>query len=186
MQRKASNIARETKMLDAALGLFSRVGFRAATMEQIALEAGFSKATVYAYFADKEDVFRSVGTRLAEDIVATVEKGLAIEGTVSDRVSAALQAKDTMIYELVRSSPYAAELFAAKHELIASTFEETDTRVQKAIRGALADSKLDGVSAARRARILVRASRGLAACADSAKSLRADIAVLVAGLVPPS
>ncbi len=183
MQRKAKNPVRETKMLDAALALFSRIGFRATTMEQIALEAGFSKATVYAYFADKEDIFRAVGTRFAADIVATVEAGLATEGTVSDRVRAALQAKDAMIYELVRSSPHAAELFAAKHELIAETFEETDTRVQKAIRGALTDSKLDGVSAVRLARILVRASRGLAAGADSTKSLRADIAVLVAGLV---
>ncbi len=173
-------------MLNAALALFSRIGFRATTMEQIALEAGFSKATVYAYFADKEDVFRSVGIRLAEDIVATVEEGLAIEGTVSERISTALQAKDTMIYELVRSSPYAAELYAAKHELIAEAFEDTDKRVQKAVRRALAGSKLDGVSAARLARILLRASRGLAAGADSAKSLRADIAVLVAGLVPSS
>ena len=102
---------------------------------------------------------------------------------MAERITAALQAKDTMIYELVRSSPYAAELFAAKHELIAEVFEDTDKRIQKAIRSALADSKLDGVSAMRLTRILVRASRGLAAGADSVKSLRADIAVLVAGLV---
>lgn len=40
----------------AAKGLFIRYGIRAVTMEDIAKEAGYSKATLYVYFRDKEEI----------------------------------------------------------------------------------------------------------------------------------
>lgn len=51
---------RETKctlILDAALRVFSEKGFHDTRLEDIALEAGFSKGALYNYFSDKEDIF---------------------------------------------------------------------------------------------------------------------------------
>ena len=183
MQRKVSSPLREAQMLDAALVLFARIGYRAVTMERVALEAGFSKATVYAYFSDKEDLFRRTAARLAGDILDTVESNLRRDGPASERICAALQAKDILIYELVRSSPHADELLAAKHELVRELFEDTDKRVRKAIARVVNDDSRGELSAARLARILVRASRGLAAGAESSAGLRADISVLVGRLL---
>lgn len=44
-------------ILEAAKGMFTRLGFDGASMDQIAAEAGVSKLTVYSHFGDKESLF---------------------------------------------------------------------------------------------------------------------------------
>src|SRR5918994_6276288 len=45
------------QILDAALDLFSRQGFRATSIRDIASKAGVSTGSVYHHFKDKEQVF---------------------------------------------------------------------------------------------------------------------------------
>jgi AcrR family transcriptional regulator len=56
--RRAEDRPRE--ICAAALELFAERGFAAAKLEDIARRAGVSKATLYLYFEDKEDLFRAV------------------------------------------------------------------------------------------------------------------------------
>lgn len=60
-------------MLDAAVKVFSRRGYHAASMDEIAEDAGISKPMVYAYLGSKEQLFIAClhreGTRLLEAIV---------------------------------------------------------------------------------------------------------------------
>ena len=53
-------------VLAAAEGAFLAHGFGAVSMDVIAREAGVSKATVYAHFANKEELFGAVIARLSE------------------------------------------------------------------------------------------------------------------------
>ncbi len=55
-------------VLDAATRLMERYGFKKMTMEAIAGEAGIGKATIYGYFANKEDVAMSVIRRHQESV----------------------------------------------------------------------------------------------------------------------
>ena len=48
--------ARPSEIAEAALEVFARAGFEAATMDEIASKAGVSKGTVYLYFPGKEDL----------------------------------------------------------------------------------------------------------------------------------
>jgi AcrR family transcriptional regulator len=62
--------ARPGEILEAALSVFAEKGYAAARMEDIAAKAGVTKGTIYLYFQNKEDVFKSlaretVGARLA-------------------------------------------------------------------------------------------------------------------------
>jgi AcrR family transcriptional regulator len=63
-------------MLDAAVGIFARRGFHAASMDEIAEVAGISKPMVYAYLGTKEDLFTAClhreATRLVEAVVGAV------------------------------------------------------------------------------------------------------------------
>lgn len=63
-------------MLDAAVAVFGRQGFHAASMDEIAEAAGISKPMVYAYLGSKEDLFIAClhreATRLVETVLAAV------------------------------------------------------------------------------------------------------------------
>jgi len=65
---------REQQMLDAAVRVFSRLGYHAASVDEIAEAAGISKPMVYAYLGTKEELFTAClhreGARLAEAIAA--------------------------------------------------------------------------------------------------------------------
>lgn len=69
---------------EAAMELFARHGYAAVTVEQIARAAEVSRATIYAYYPNKEDIV--VG-----------DAPMAIE-----RLRAALDARETSVLEAVR------------------------------------------------------------------------------------
>lgn len=177
--RPAPSPARRERLLEAAEQLFSASGFRAVTMAGIAEAAGFAKGTVYAYFADKDDVFRNVRERVVARLLEAIETALAAPGTTTERVTAALRAKDVAIYDLVSSSPHAAELFAARDRVARDEVEQTDRRLIELIGGALDDGIDRGLPPPRLARLVVRASRGLAARASDRDTLAEDITILV-------
>ncbi len=67
------------RILAACRGVFSRAGFEAATLEDIAREAGVGPATVYRQFGDKEGLIRAfaghIGPRRAMQEVALRPSG---------------------------------------------------------------------------------------------------------------
>ncbi|MCI4063597.1 TetR/AcrR family transcriptional regulator [Micromonospora sp. R77] len=70
--KRLPRAVREQQMLDAAVKVFSRRGFHAASMDEIAEDAGISKPMVYAYLGTKEELFVAClhreGTRMMEAI----------------------------------------------------------------------------------------------------------------------
>jgi AcrR family transcriptional regulator len=58
-------------LLDAAAAIFSRRGFDAASLDEVADAAGFTKGAVYSNFRSKTDLFMAlIERRLAEQLVA--------------------------------------------------------------------------------------------------------------------
>jgi len=133
---------RRDRLIDAAHTVFAREGLRGASMERIAAEAGVARATVYAYFTDKEDAFLQVAERLAQALVETVTQALATDAPPADRLKAAILAKKTLAFEMARRSPYAADLLAAKDRLAGPVFAAADAQILRAVRGALAELAL--------------------------------------------
>lgn len=78
--KRLPRAVREQQMLDAAVKVFSRRGFHAASMDEIAEDAGISKPMVYAYLGSKEDLFIAClhreGTRMMEAIAGAVAPDL--------------------------------------------------------------------------------------------------------------
>jgi AcrR family transcriptional regulator len=67
-------------LISAAERLFVERGFHASTVDEIALEAGYTKGAVYSNFASKEDLFFAVYERRADRGVAEVERILRENG----------------------------------------------------------------------------------------------------------
>lgn len=74
------------QILDGAERIFSRMGFDAASMNDITREAGVSKGTIYVYFENKGDLFASMIERHKSRIFAkmrdVVEEGSSVEDTL--------------------------------------------------------------------------------------------------------
>lgn len=66
--RSETRAAYREAILDAATRVFGRLGFNDAKMTDIAAEAGVAAGTLYNYFKNKEEVFRSILDR-TQDLV---------------------------------------------------------------------------------------------------------------------
>src|SRR5437764_3486227 len=83
--------ARRAELVDAAIDAIRRHGATVA-MEDIAAEAGTSKAGVYRHFTDKEDLSVAVGSRIAADLVADITAALASQDHPRHALAAAIDA----------------------------------------------------------------------------------------------
>ena len=132
---------------DAALALFSRYGFRKTSMLDIAESAGISRAALYLYFKNKNEVFRSLSIRLHEDAMVRVEAELAGEGRVLQRVERALSVFMLDLTAPVTSSPHGQELFDANMALAADITQAAEARllawIEEALRSAVGSGEID-------------------------------------------
>ena len=62
---------RKQSILEGALKVFKTHGIEKTTMDEIALESGFGKATLYYYFASKDEVFIAIMEEGWEQLVRT-------------------------------------------------------------------------------------------------------------------
>jgi AcrR family transcriptional regulator len=70
---------RRAALLDAAFATFVRFGFRKTSMDDVAREAGISRQALYAYFADKEDLFRGAMRHGLESAMSAVDEAFGDE-----------------------------------------------------------------------------------------------------------
>ena len=68
-----------TRLLDAAMKLFSEQGFAATTMDQIAKEAGASTKTIYARYSNKTDILKEVVKRIVDRTVDSIQNQPPVE-----------------------------------------------------------------------------------------------------------
>jgi AcrR family transcriptional regulator len=77
------------QLVQAATSVFARRGFQAATIEEIAEEAGYSHGAVYSNFAGKEELFLAVFERYMAQRIEEVAHATQIEGSFAERARAA-------------------------------------------------------------------------------------------------
>ena len=84
-ERKADE--RPEALFHAALDVFSRHGYHASRLEDVAQAAGVSKGTVYNYFENKEDLLRKALKHQLETVIGQAETAIdTFQGTASDKL----------------------------------------------------------------------------------------------------
>ncbi|ABG05906.1 transcriptional regulator, TetR family [Rubrobacter xylanophilus DSM 9941] len=71
------------ELVSAAERLFTERGFHATTVDEIALEAGYTKGAVYSNFGSKEDLFFAVYERRVDRVVADFERAFREAGFIA-------------------------------------------------------------------------------------------------------
>ena len=77
---------RRNQILDAATKVFVRQGFQHARMDDIVVESGLSKGTLYWYFKSKEDIINAILRRLFVGDIEHLESLIQAEGTARERI----------------------------------------------------------------------------------------------------
>ena len=105
-----------TRILDAAMTVFRRQGFRRSSIEQAAEAAGLTRQALYHHFDSKEALFRAVIERLHESaLAAEIAAANAAEkagGSLADVLVAAVTAKLGQLAASLDGSPHVEELFS--------------------------------------------------------------------------
>jgi len=104
------------RILNAAMLVFRRHGFRRSSIEQAAEAAGLTRQALYHHFKSKEALFRAVIERLHESaLAAEIEATGAAEkagGSLADILVASVAAKLGQLAASLDGSPHVEELFS--------------------------------------------------------------------------
>lgn len=88
-RRERQKEEKNQALIEAALVVFSRVGFAAAKMDDVAKEAGVSKGTVYLYFDSKEQLFEGMVKEKMSPLLNEIAENLAKpDMSATDRLKA--------------------------------------------------------------------------------------------------
>jgi AcrR family transcriptional regulator len=157
---------KQRALLDAAVGVFARFGFRKTSMDDIARAAGVSRQGLYLLFSNKEELFRrAVEHSLCGQLNAAIAVLSHDELTLEERLVAAC---DEWSGRFVGSlSDDAADLMCASTSLAGETLRTYELRFEQAVAAAIAASPLVrrcrriGVCHTEVARALHATARGL-------------------------
>lgn len=73
-RKERERLFRRGEILDAALSLFAKKGFRSTTLDEIAEAAEFGKGTIYNYFDNKEDIYNAIMEKITGYYLTTLKE----------------------------------------------------------------------------------------------------------------
>jgi len=122
MARPDVSAERKPQIIEAAIKVFTRKGFEAARMEDIAHEAGLSIGGVYWYFKGKDEVIVGIMQAIIDADVKGLRESLDVSGTVRERLAQYVRAT---IAGAIETTSLAYELYG---------LAQRDAKVRKHIR----------------------------------------------------
>ena len=179
--------ATRARIVEAATRLFSRYGFRRASVDAIAAAAAVATPTLYAYFPDKDALFLAVCEDVLGAIVTRAREAAAASGGLEERLTRVLAAKFTHLFELVHASPHAAELLGSSDRVASELVADADRRYAAVVRQVLTDAieqgEIDpgraGASVPRLVEVLLRCGHGAGYQAENAAEHRKHLGDMV-------
>jgi AcrR family transcriptional regulator len=179
-------------LLDAAVGVFARFGFRKASMDDVARAAGVSRQGLYLSFANKEELFRrAVAHSLSGQLTAAVAALSRTEDSLETRlIGACVEWSGRFLGSFGAD---ASDLMCASTSLAGATLAEYQWQFEEAVANAITASALAEICAAANlevadlARALHATSRGLKhSCKSRAEFVKTMTAAVRMICMPPN
>lgn len=163
------------RIIHAARSLLLESGMKATSMEAIAARAGIAKATLYAYFPDRDTVIDAVQSDLAESMGDAFAAAFVGSKPLAIRLGHGLAGMYGTIADLIDGSDFAHELVGA-HGRLTSGITAAELAVSEVIMGEL---EAAGIAEAKAlTKVLSAACRGILGAYRSAEDVRDAIRLL--------
>src|SRR4051812_37007399 len=193
------------RILEAAMTVFRRHGFRRSSIEETAEAAGLTRQALYHHFKSKEALFRAVIERVHDgalaDGAAAAERVEAAGGSLADIVIAQVAARLKAFVASFDGSPHVDELFSEhlihardlyQHYAVLHHAQVTDT-IERALRRdriALASGIMTAANLARFVELSIYGAKSAHPSMQPAAAFLRDVETmlraLIAGAVAPS
>lgn len=180
------NAARRESILQAAIGVFLRYGYRKTSMDDLARAADLSRQGLYLHFANKEALFKDAVVHLMAEGRTKAREALAREDlAVEERLLGAFLALKSHSDGTDMSQEHMAELFATAQQLVGPVVEELGQALVADLArviqssGVAAQWKDQGLTARDLAQHLHAASHGIKHSAKSAADYKERMRVAV-------
>ncbi len=92
MSKQDRDIVRE-QIINAAAVVFGRFGYKKTTMDEIAIATGKGKTAIYYYFKNKEDVFKAVIEKEAEELEKNLMEAITSKSSPDEKLKAYFYAR---------------------------------------------------------------------------------------------
>lgn len=135
--------ARLVPVLDAAVGVFARFGFRKTSMDEVARAAGVSRQGLYLQFANKEELFRKALVHTLNQQLNAAVAALDQDDGLEQRLIAACEAWSGRFVGSLGAD--AADLMCTSTSLAGSTLSDYETQFESAVTDAIVNSPLAGI-----------------------------------------
>ncbi|MFP2928933.1 TetR/AcrR family transcriptional regulator [Pyxidicoccus sp. 3LG] len=187
---RAPDDARRAKLLDTALTVFLRYGYRKTSMDEVARAAQVSRQGLYLHFATKEDLFRATVQHTLDSSLAAATAALGDSSLrLEERLVRAFDETTGRFVGMLGAG--ASDLVEAGGELIAPLVAQYEgpfmEAVAKALRasGLMAAYKSSGLTARQLADTLHATARGLKHGCVSREAFVAGMTVAVRAMCVP-
>lgn len=157
-------------ILNAAFSQFSHYSFRKTSMEDIATAAGISRASIYSYFQNKDDIFRNVSIQWHDHAEQKAQASLDNrDASLAERIEGALLARHGPFQKIAAESTYGTEIYDEHHRLCSDIVADAHNKflalllgaLKNAVRNQEIDLKAAGLTADAAAELLNFAASGL-------------------------
>jgi AcrR family transcriptional regulator len=111
---------RRHQIMDAALNVFSHLGFERASMDDIAKEAGVSKGALYLYYKSKDAIIAKLLQLFFDQALKQVKLLAAGEGSVTEQLLAFTRVLTREMDRMAAMQPISLQFYAiaARHATI--------------------------------------------------------------------
>jgi TetR/AcrR family transcriptional regulator, cholesterol catabolism regulator len=118
--KRSSEISRETakRLIEVAIDLFSRKGFKGTSIRDIAAEMGMTSSNIYHHFGTKEGVLRAIERQTLEPITREFRRISSLDLPPLDRFSMLIKAhlaylnqhrKESLIFSTINEETFPAD-----------------------------------------------------------------------------
>ncbi|MEL6792199.1 MAG: helix-turn-helix domain-containing protein [Pseudomonadota bacterium] len=146
---------RRARILESAVGVFGRYGFKRCSMEDIAEAAGMSRPALYQHFKNKTEIFRA-GSEWAQnsavDAAAVIAAAPAM--TLAERLGAMLMAYKGPAWRVIATTPHGEEMLGLNATLAEDVTELAIARAVEVFAEAIDREQAGGWDAAETASLL--------------------------------
>lgn len=144
MSTNLSDDGRSNQILNAALAVFARYGFKRASMEDIAQQAGMSRPALYLVYANKGAIFSALARAMAKRACEAATLAWPQGKCFDDGLAAAGIAIHLDGWRLIKGSPHGRELLDDNSAVVSEIVATVDAHMNALIATRLHEAGQDG------------------------------------------